>query len=204
MGDRLLGDQKITGRVDCGRSFFQREQGRVRGRRNRRGVEEKTSLCSNELGPKPEPNPAVFPQKMPRLTASPNLLHGLRVDRDLGSRFNRDQRHGNIRREHAPDGFRILEDICVVNLDRIPGAETERGIFRLAADKNDMVNTPREIGMTHLEGGEIRQRTERDINHLLIRPQRFGQRLRCRLFPHRDPFETAPPDTPGQLDHRIG
>ena len=120
MGDRLSEDEKVASRVNCSRSSFQRDQRRVRGRHHGRYVKQETPVCPNERCPKPEPNPAVLPQKIPRLTISPNLLQVRGIDRDLRSRFNRNQRHRYVRAEYAPDGFRILKDICVVNLDRIP------------------------------------------------------------------------------------
>ena len=115
-------------------------------------------------------------------TISPNLLEIRGIDRNLRSRLNRDQGHGYLRLEHAPDGFRILEDICVVNLDRIPGAETKRRLFGQAANENDMMNPPGEFGVKHFEGREIRQRTERDVHHVAVLSQRFGQPPACRRF----------------------
>lgn len=117
---------------------------------------------------------------MSRFTVSPNLLDGLGIDRDLGRRFNRDQRHGNVRLKHVPDSIRILEDICVVNLDRMPGAEAKRRFFGQAAHENDMMNSPREFGMMHLEGREIGQWAEGDINQASVLPQRPGQSFGCR------------------------
>ena len=137
-------------------------------------------LLSQRNSSKTRAKPAVLPQKMSRFTISPNLLEVRCIDRDFGSRFNRYQHHGNFRLEHAPDGCGIFEDICVVNPDRMPGPETERRIFSLAAHENDMMNSRGEFGMKHLESREIGQRAERDINHAPILPQRSGQPLRCR------------------------
>lgn len=182
MGHRISGDAKIAGRVDCRRSPFQREQGWFRSRGHRRRVKEWLSFCPNEIRPKPKPNSAVLPQKMSRFTISPNLLKVRCIDRDLGSRFNRYQHQGNSPLEHAPDRCWILEDICVVNLDRMPGPETKRTILSLATQENDMMNSRSEFGMKHLEGCEIGQRAERDINHAPILPQRSGQRGSRRRF----------------------
>lgn len=182
MGHRISGDEKITGGVHGGRSPFPTEQGRVRSRGNRRSVKEWPSFCPNEIRPKPKPNSAVLPQKMSRFTISPNLLKVRCIDCDLGSRFNRYQRQGNFRLEHAPDSCGILEDICVVNLDRMPGPETERTILSLATQENDMMNSRSELGMKHLEGCEIGQWAERDINQAPIFPQRSGQRRSRRRF----------------------
>lgn len=43
-----------------------------------------------------------------------------------------------------------------------------------------MMNSRGEFGMQHLEGREIGQRAERDINHAPIFPERSGQSLCCR------------------------
>jgi hypothetical protein len=180
--DRILRDAKIAGGIHGGVSHFQSEQGRIRSRDNRRCVKEWTSLCSNEVRPEPEPSPAVLPQKMSRFTISLNFLKVRCIDRDFGSRFNRYQGRRSFRLEDAPDGCGILENICVVNLNRMPGSKAERRIFSLASQKNDAMNSWNEFGMEHFEGREIGQRTKRDINDLPILSQRSGQPFRSRRF----------------------
>lgn len=117
---------------------------------------------------------------MSRFTLSSNFIEVVSIDREFGSRFNRYQGHGNFPLKHPLDGGGILEDICVVNPDRMSGPKAERPIHSLPSQKNDALNSRSELGMKHFESREIGQRAEGDVNHAPILPERSGQRLRGR------------------------